>query len=124
MFKRFIAICLLFALIGSVFSRFFVYAGFELNSKYIAKNLCVNKSRPMMHCNGRCYLMNKLRQANEKEKKQQRENLRSSYQEGMPAAPFQFAFIRPVIKFSYPKQPVSDIIQRATKFFQPPKLSV
>ena len=68
--------------------------------------------------------MNKLRQADEKEKKQQRENLRSSYQEGMPASAFQFTFIRPVINFRYPKQPVPGIIHRATKFFQPPKLSV
>lgn len=77
-----------------------------------------------MHCNGKCYLMNKLRQADEKEKKQQRENLRSSYQEAMPAAAFQFTFIRSVVNFSYPKQPVPGIIHRATKFFQPPKLSV
>jgi hypothetical protein len=124
MFTRIIAICLLFALFGSGFSRFFVYAGFELNSKYIAENLCINRNRPEMHCNGKCYLMNKVRQAEEKEKKQQREILRSSYQEAMPASAFQFTFIRPVIISRYPQQPVPGILHRSTEFFQPPKLSV
>ncbi|MDB5021541.1 MAG: hypothetical protein JWQ28_2668 [Pedobacter sp.] len=76
MLNRCLAILLLVALIGSSLSRVFVYAGFEANQSYIAKVLCENKSRPWMHCNGRCYLMKKLKEATEKEKKQQeRDNL-------------------------------------------------
>lgn len=69
MLNRFIAICLLFALISSGFSHFLVVAGCEANQKYIAANLCENKSKPWLHRNGHCYLMKKIRQAEEKEKK-------------------------------------------------------
>lgn len=76
MLSRCLAIILLFALISSNFFRVFVYAGFEANQNYIVKELCVNKERPWMHCNGRCYLMNKLKEATEKEKKQEeKENM-------------------------------------------------
>lgn len=69
MFKRSLVILLLVALIGSNFAVYFVYAGFEVNKKEMAAKLCENKNRPWMHCNGKCYLMKKLKQAEEKEKK-------------------------------------------------------
>nr|WP_237421255.1 hypothetical protein [Flavobacterium sp. Sd200] len=31
-----------------------------LNYEYIAKELCVNKEKPAMHCNGKCHLMKEL----------------------------------------------------------------
>jgi hypothetical protein len=97
MLQRLIAMLLLVALIGSNFSRVFVYAGFQANQSYIAKELCENKSRPWMHCNGRCYLMKKLKEATEKEKRQQeKENLNrvvtSFFEE-----PFQMVFSAPLI---------------------------
>jgi hypothetical protein len=33
-----------------------------VNQSYIAKNLCINREKPMMHCNGKCYLSKKLKQ--------------------------------------------------------------
>ena len=124
MLKRLIAVCLLIALIGSGFSRFFVYAGFEVNSKYIAENLCVNKSRPWMNCKGKCYLMNKLKQASEKEKKQEREDMKSSYQQALPASVFRLTLHRPVFATVYPKLLVPQIIRRSTAIFQPPKIAL
>ena len=103
MFNRIIAICLLVALIGSSFSRFFVFVGFEANNKYIAENLCVNKSRPWMHCNGKCYLMKKLKQAEEKEKKQQRENTKGLHQEALVTSAFRLTLIPVVFMFNYPE---------------------
>lgn len=124
MLNRLIASVLLFALLGSGFSRFFVYAGFEVNSKYIAENLCVNKSRPWMNCNGKCYLMNKLKQASEKEKKQEREDMKSRYQEALPASSFRVTIQQAVFKTIYPKLVVPEIIQRSIEIFQPPKIAV
>lgn len=123
MLNRVVAFCLLFALLGSGFSRFFVYAGFEVNSKYIAENLCVNKSRPWMNCNGKCYLMNKLKQAAEKEKKQEREDLKSRYQQALPASAFRLTLKRPRVKISYPSVADPQVIQRAIEIFQPPKIT-
>jgi len=31
--------------------------------EYISKNLCVNKAKPQLHCNGKCHLKNQLAQA-------------------------------------------------------------
>ncbi|MGN6800790.1 MAG: hypothetical protein ACTHJN_02725 [Ginsengibacter sp.] len=42
------------------FSSLFIEADFYANQSYIAKNLCVNRNKPMMHCNGKCYLAKKL----------------------------------------------------------------
>ena len=34
-----------------------------VNYEYISKVLCVNKAKPMMHCNGKCHLMKELAKA-------------------------------------------------------------
>ncbi|SHF19027.1 hypothetical protein [Pedobacter caeni] len=43
---------------------------FKLNQDYIANALCENKDKPQMHCNGRCVLAKKLKQAEQNEEKQ------------------------------------------------------
>lgn len=79
MAKRGLAILLILSLTVSDFQRIFVYAGFKINQGYIAKTLCVNRSRPWMHCNGRCYFMRKIKAAEENEKKQtEKDNLNRS----------------------------------------------
>ena len=45
-------------------------AYYEINKKMIADKLCVNKSNPQMHCNGKCYLSRQLKKAEESEKRQ------------------------------------------------------
>lgn len=68
---RIVAILLLITVISSSFSRLCIYAGFEFNKSYIVKELCENRSRPAMHCDGKCYLMKKIKAAEEKEKKRE-----------------------------------------------------
>lgn len=124
MLNRITVIILLFSLISSNFSRFFVYAGFEVNSKYIAEQLCVNKDKPAMHCNGHCYLMNKLKQADEKEKKQQREEQKSRYQEALPNSALALTLRKSKFKTTYPLTLVPQTIDRHFSIFQPPKNTV
>lgn len=57
-------------MLAQTFSKAFIVAEYQLNKDYIAKNLCVNKSRPKMHCNGRCHMMKKFKQ----EEKQEQDN--------------------------------------------------
>ena len=45
-----------------------VFTSFKLNQTYIAATLCVNKNKPEVRCEGKCYLTKKLKQADEKEK--------------------------------------------------------
>lgn len=37
-----------------------VYMDFELRKAFIIKNLCENRFKPELHCNGKCYLAKKL----------------------------------------------------------------
>lgn len=39
-----------------------------INYDYIAKELCENKAKPEMHCNGKCHLAKELAKASENEK--------------------------------------------------------
>jgi len=38
---------------------------YQLNKAYIAANLCENKSKPVMHCNGKCHLRKQLAKTSE-----------------------------------------------------------
>ncbi len=49
------------------FSKTIILADFEINKEYIAKVLCVNKSKPKMHCNGKCHLKKELNKAEKEE---------------------------------------------------------
>ena len=121
MLNRLIAICLLFALISLNFSRFLVVAGFEANQKYIATNLCENKSKPWLHCNGHCYLIKKIRQAEEKEKKQAREDQKNRFQEALLTSTLTISFKKPGFKIVYPQSLTPAIINHSSSIFQPPQ---
>ena len=66
-------------------------AYYRINRDYIAENLCVNRDKPMLNCNGQCYLAKKLKAAEEKEQKSNSERL-----EKMPEVVLSFQAIQPV----------------------------
>lgn len=41
-------------------SLLYVECEFTINKKYIASVLCVNKSKPQMHCDGKCFLKKEM----------------------------------------------------------------
>ncbi|KGO84126.1 hypothetical protein Q762_02540 [Flavobacterium cauense R2A-7] len=43
----------------------FPVISFMVNYDYIAKELCENKTKPELHCNGKCYLKKELAKASE-----------------------------------------------------------
>lgn len=57
---------LLIAFAASTFSRVFVVADYYTNTAMYAKN-CVNKARPKLHCNGKCQMMKRLQQEDNKD---------------------------------------------------------
>ncbi|MFD2863199.1 hypothetical protein [Mucilaginibacter antarcticus] len=122
MLNRVVSIFLLVTLISTNFSRFFIYAGFQVNKSYIAAQLCENKARPWMNCNGSCFLMKKLKAAEEKEKKQEQEAKRSHYQEALAPATA-ITFTQPVQIISYPLAATPDVVSRSLPVFQPPKIA-
>ena len=46
-----------------------IYVDFVANRDYIAKNLCENRDRPELKCNGKCQLCKRLRAEDKKENK-------------------------------------------------------
>lgn len=125
MFKRFTAILLLAALISSNCSLFFVYAGFELNHKYIAENLCINRDKPWLHCNGKCYFMKKIHQAEENEKKQEAKDNLSRLEVSFFQEPYRITFIEPVIleknNSTFPRYIYQYSSSYIETIFRPPK---
>jgi len=53
----------------SLFAQSAINLGFglnyELNKKYISEHFCENRSKPCMHCNGKCYLSKQLQKEND-----------------------------------------------------------
>jgi hypothetical protein len=67
---RFITIPILILLVMTqTFSQWFVLLAFKINQSYIAKNICENRYRPQLHCNGNCVLMKKMKQRVKEEQK-------------------------------------------------------
>lgn len=56
------------------FNKLGIILAFNINRDYIASALCENRDKPEMHCNGRCVLAKKLKQAEQNEEKQRIEN--------------------------------------------------
>ncbi|MEM8896492.1 MAG: hypothetical protein AAGC85_00240 [Bacteroidota bacterium] len=42
-----------------------VYIHFKANQSYISQELCVNKERPKLNCEGKCFLMKKIEKLNQ-----------------------------------------------------------
>ena len=51
------------------FSRELLVADFVLNRAAITQQFCVNKSRPMLHCDGKCYFAKQLKKQEERQSK-------------------------------------------------------
>jgi hypothetical protein len=67
MIKQLAVIFLLAAFLGQTFNKSLLFVSYYANPAAFAKN-CVNKARPMMHCNGKCQMMKKMQQEEQKEK--------------------------------------------------------
>jgi hypothetical protein len=52
------------------FSKVWIFLSFKINQGYIAKVLCINRNKPESQCNGKCVLMQRIKAAEEKEKKE------------------------------------------------------
>ncbi|MBL0134994.1 MAG: hypothetical protein IPP79_13920 [Chitinophagaceae bacterium] len=66
LFKRTISFLLLLAFAASTFSRVFVVADYYTNTSAYAKD-CINKAKPKLQCNGKCQMMKRLQQEDNKD---------------------------------------------------------
>ncbi|QJD97681.1 hypothetical protein HH214_18280 [Mucilaginibacter robiniae] len=66
--------------------------------------------------------MKKLKEASEKEKKQEREDQKNHYQEALPHVPFQLALYIQHIQLSYAQHRIPSVVQHSFSVFQPPRV--
>src|SRR3569833_226910 len=58
--KKIKAIVALLGIMLQTFSQVVIVAAYYAQKDYIAKNLCENRNKPQMHCDGKCCLKKKL----------------------------------------------------------------
>lgn len=80
---------------------------YQLNKAAITAQYCVNKTRPQLHCNGKCHLAKQLRKAEGGDKKAPAETLAKVKYEVLPTAAFALAaprwWPRPTRQFARPQ---------------------
>lgn len=116
------AILLTVTVLTANFSRLFIYAGFGLNQEYIASKLCENRDKPVLKCNGKCFLAKKIKQEEEKEKRDEGKSGKNYFQEAVLTQtitlnfPFRFNLkaFRAELPFNLP--------QRSSLIFHPPQV--
>ena len=68
-----------------------VYLDFEMRKDFIIQNLCENRFKPQMNCNGKCYLAKKLHKIAEdnatKETQKQGDSMKKILEEIFEATP-------------------------------------
>jgi hypothetical protein len=59
--KKTISIFLVLTLYSQLMVKVGVIATWKFNQNYIAQNLCINRDKPEMECNGKCHLQKQLK---------------------------------------------------------------
>jgi hypothetical protein len=62
------------------FNKLFIVVDYQLNKEFIAKNLCVNRNRPAMHCNGKCHMMKLMKQDEKKDQENPERKLENKFE--------------------------------------------
>jgi hypothetical protein len=69
--KNIAAFSLVILMLTKMMGMPIAWLSYTINKDYIAAQLCENKNRPALHCNGQCILMKKLAKANESNESKQ-----------------------------------------------------
>ncbi len=120
MFRSLISVILIAAVLTANYSRCFIYAGFELNTKYIAAKLCENIDKPMLNCKGKCYLAKKIKEAEEKEKGEERQSRKNYFQDAMMTQKLRIDYPQVVASAQFFDLPF-ELPQSAGSVFHPPQ---
>ncbi|MEZ4720402.1 MAG: hypothetical protein R2813_00830 [Flavobacteriales bacterium] len=66
---RLIAALLISIMLAPLALQLSVHSWYWANKAYISKVLCENRDKPMLHCDGKCVLAQKLKQAEQDQEK-------------------------------------------------------
>jgi hypothetical protein len=122
MFRYCTALFLLMAFLASSFSKVVIVADFYANQDYIAKNLCENRDKPMMHCCGRCQLHKRLAHEDNQDKNnpERRAENKNEILFVEDIATKMAAPIRTCTQLPYQPYSTESPIDRPTGIFHPP----
>ena len=59
--RTFVSIFLFLLFLTQVFSSAVMDGMYRLNYNYVAQTLCINKNKPALHCDGKCYLSKQIK---------------------------------------------------------------
>ncbi|MFN8431548.1 MAG: hypothetical protein U0V04_16330 [Spirosomataceae bacterium] len=68
--KKILSITLLIALAIKLLMAPAIFLDYQLRKDFIVRNYCINKNRPEMNCDGKCYLAKQIKKAQENDEKQ------------------------------------------------------
>jgi hypothetical protein len=78
-----------------------IQGSYELNKAYIVENFCVNKDKPMMNCDGKCYLAQQMKEAKEKRDANSTHKFNTDFGVYIPAPAleqFQLTYFSPLLQ--------------------------
>ena len=81
-----------------------LYLDFEIRRDYIVANLCVNRARPMLNCNGKCYLAKKLAAIEQQEKREAEQNYMAKLMDHVMDNRIHYSFKPQFIFFEVPSE--------------------
>jgi len=121
MLKQIATFLVLTAFAVQTFDRAVIVFNYYTNMAAFAKN-CENKAKPMLHCNGRCQMLKKLKQEENKDK-QNPERRNENKNEVLYCSKSQFDWQQhdTCIEKSYPSFNTSITKDISVDFFQPPQ---
>ncbi|MFD2523064.1 hypothetical protein [Emticicia soli] len=73
-FKQIALVILSLALLVKSFIVPFICLDYQIRKDFIIKNYCVNKNKPELHCDGKCFLAKKIHEQTEKEEQNALQN--------------------------------------------------
>jgi len=119
--KKVAAFLLLLAFSLQTFSQGLTLLVFYRQQAYIKANLCENRYRPMLHCDGKCILAKKLKAQENREQQNPEMKLSAKNEVLTTSRHSTFTISRPVHYIVYAR-PVSDnrTADRPASFFHPP----
>lgn len=65
--KQLVAIALIFGILTQSIGKLVLISNYLLNKELITLNFCENKSKPKLHCNGKCHLKKQLKEQEKQE---------------------------------------------------------
>ena len=100
--KAFFSYLLISLVLLQTFSREVLVVDFTLNRAAITARFCVNKARPQLHCDGKCYFAKQLKKQEERENKAP-----NSLKERLEMLPAAFRSLVPPVPACWASAPVS-----------------